>query len=317
MKLYIGNTDPAWYRFLSDHEHTSEVNFWRPHGRHAAFRAIAPGELFFFRLRQPYSKIVGFGTLAHHTMLPLLMAWETFGQANGCETLSDLIKLIAQHRGQPADRRIALGWEIGCTVLTDIHYYPESDWLDFPFRPGLVQGKSLDVSSVDGARVWDHMRAYLGKEHLIAEAMALTQNPFLLVKEEQAIYTTGPMKQRLGQGAFRVMVLDAYHRRCAVTGERTLPVVEAAHIQQYVSPESNHVQNGLALREDVHTLFDQGYVAVDEDYRFVVSPQLREVYENGREYYRFHGNRLTLPDSMHLAPSKDAIRWHLDNVFVG
>jgi putative restriction endonuclease len=317
MKIFIANTDPEWYHFLAQHNETGEVNFWRPRGRHQAFRAITPGELFFFRLRSPFNQIVGFGALAHHTVLPLLMAWKIFGQANGCATLPEFIELIAKHRGERVDRRIALAWEIGCTILTDVHYYPESDWLDFAFRPGLVQGKSLDVSSEDGSRVWNHMQAHFEKQQLLSATASLLKNPFSLVKENQAVYTTVPVKQRRGQGAFRVMVLDAYHRRCSVTGERTLPVVEAAHIQQYVSSQSNHVQNGLALREDVHTLFDEGYVAVDEDYRFLVSPKLREDYENGREYYRFHGKPLLLPDSSQLAPSKEAIRWHLENVYVG
>jgi putative restriction endonuclease len=145
----------------------------------------------------------------------------------------------------------------------------------------------------------------------------LAQDRFSLVKESAATYTTAPVKERWGQGAFRVMVLDAYNRRCCVTGERTLPVVEAAHIQKYVSPKSNHVQNGLALREDVHTLFDEGYVAVDENYRFVVSPRLREDFENGREYQRFHGRSIVLPDSPQLAPSKEAIRWHLEKLYIG
>ncbi len=35
---------------------------------------------------------------------------------------------------------------------------------------------------------------------------------------------------RFGQGAFRVLVTDAYASRCAMTGERTLPALEAAHI---------------------------------------------------------------------------------------
>jgi hypothetical protein len=38
---------------------------------------------------------------------------------------------------------------------------------------------------------------------------------------------------RLGQGAFRVAVTDAYGRSCAVTREHSLPVLEAAHIQPY------------------------------------------------------------------------------------
>jgi putative restriction endonuclease len=39
------------------------------------------------------------------------------------------------------------------------------------------------------------------------------------------------VQPRLGQGAFRLLVTDAYQRRCAVTGERTLPVLDAAHIR--------------------------------------------------------------------------------------
>ncbi len=38
---------------------------------------------------------------------------------------------------------------------------------------------------------------------------------------------------RLGQGIFRVQVLDAYGRACAVTGEHSLPVLDAAHIRPY------------------------------------------------------------------------------------
>jgi putative restriction endonuclease len=317
VRIFIGNTDPAWYRFLAQQEETAEVNFWRPRGGNKAFRAIAPGEPFFFRLGKPFNKIVGFGIFTHHSVLPLLMAWEAFGQANGCATLPELIELIAKHRKEKPDPRIALSWQIGCTILTNIHYYPESEWLDSYLAPGIMQGKALDVSSEEGAQIWDHMQTYLQKQQLIDEAQTVIQSSFSLVKESRATYTTVPVKERRGQGAFRVMVLDAYNRRCCVTGERTLPVIEAAHIQQYVSAQSNHVQNGLALREDVHTLFDEGYVTVDEDYRFVVSSRLREDYENGREYYRFHGNSILLPTSPQLSPNKEAIRWHQENVYIG
>jgi hypothetical protein len=35
------------------------------------------------------------------------------------------------------------------------------------------------------------------------------------------------IRPRLGQGAFRVEVTDAYTRRCAITGEKTLSTLEA------------------------------------------------------------------------------------------
>src|SRR5439155_20844510 len=36
---------------------------------------------------------------------------------------------------------------------------------------------------------------------------------------------------RLGQGTFRILVTDRYQRRCAITQEKVLPVLEAAHIK--------------------------------------------------------------------------------------
>jgi predicted restriction endonuclease len=65
-----------------------------------------------------------------------------------------------------------------------------------------------------------------------------------------------------------VAASDAYGRRCAVTCERSLPTLDAAHIQPYRGPRSNHLQNGLVLRADIHRLFDSGYVTVTPEYRF-------------------------------------------------
>lgn len=63
---------------------------------------------------------------------------------------------------------------------------------------------------------------------------------------------------RLGQGTFRIVVTDAYERQCAVTGERTLPVLEAAHVRPYGRSGPHDPRNGLLLRSDLHTLFDRG-----------------------------------------------------------
>ena len=38
-------------------------------------------------------------------------------------------------------------------------------------------------------------------------------------------YALSMSKHRLGQGAFRVSVSDAYKCSCAITGEKTLPVL--------------------------------------------------------------------------------------------
>lgn len=77
---------------------------------------------------------------------------------------------------------------------------------------------------------------------------------------------------KLGQGLFRLLVTDLYDRRCAISGERTLPVLDAAHIRPYALVQRHEVSNGLLLRSDLHRLFDEGYVTVDPtDRRVVVS----------------------------------------------
>ena len=78
----------------------------------------------------------------------------------------------------------------------------------------------------------------------------------------------GLQPRRLGQGAFRKLILDAYGRRCAVSGEHAVPVIQASHIKPFADVEQHEITNGLALRSDIHILFDQGYVSVTPDYQF-------------------------------------------------
>ena len=123
---------------------------------------------------------------------------------------------------------------------------------------------------------------------------------------------------RLGQGAFRVLVTDAYLRRCAVTGEKTLPVLEAAHIKPYALEGPHSVKNGILLRSDLHKLFDLGYVTVTPALRLEVSPRLKAEWENGREYYAYHGRELTCrPADVSNFPSREFLQWHNENRFNG
>lgn len=113
-----------------------------------------------------------------------------------------------------------------------------------------------------------------------------------------------------------MQVLDAYGRACAVTEEHSLPVLEAAHIRPYAQRGAHEIANGLALRSDIHRLFDRGYVTIDERDRFVVGRRLKDDYENGR-YYSLQGHALHLPPNPAARPSPDGLAWHREHVFVG
>ena len=115
-----------------------------------------------------------------------------------------------------------------------------------------------------------------------------------------------------------MLVTDAYRRRCAVTLERTLPVLQAAHIRPYSELGPHAIENGLLLRSDLHTLFDRGYFTVTPDLRVEVSGRLKEEFENGREYYRHHGERLAIvPGAPHERPAAEFLRWHNEHRYLG
>ena len=123
--------------------------------------------------------------------------------------------------------------------------------------------------------------------------------------------------RRQGQRAFRKKLLDSYEGKCAVTECALGWVLEAAHIRPYASGGEHAVTNGLSLRSDLHRLFDSGYVAIDEDHRFVVGRRLKDDFENGRTYYALHGGRLALPDIEALRPSSVALAYHREHTFLG
>jgi putative restriction endonuclease len=111
-------------------------------------------------------------------------------------------------------------------------------------------------------------------------------------------------------------VIDAYERRCAVTGEKTLPVLEAAHIKPYSLNGPHRLNNGILLRSDLHKLFDLGYVTVTPQLRLEVSPKLKADWQNGREYYAHHGAPLRFrPSDLSSQPNPEFLRWHNESRF--
>ena len=70
------------------------------------------------------------------------------------------------------------------------------------------------------------------------------------------------------------------------------------------------------MRSDLHKLFDLGYMTVDPEKKtIVVSPRIREEYENGREYYALHGRPLAQPQNILAIPSIENLRYHAEEVF--
>ena len=158
-------------------------------------------------------------------------------------------------------------------------------------------------------------------EKLIEKYLSI-QNPEYetqFLQEPEPLYGQSILRKvRLGQGAFRVLVTDAYTRRCSISGEKTLPVLEAAHIKPYALAGPHTISNGLLLRSDVHKLFDTGYLTITNNFKVEVSKRIKEEFENGKEYYQFHGKELLyLPIKEKERPRGEFIQWHNENIYKG
>lgn len=308
MKFWVGVTDNDWFSFLSRLQ-PDEVNFWQPGGS-TVFRALTMGEPFLFKLRAPDNAIAGGSFFVKHSLIPVSLAWEAFGPKNGLadfDAFRDKI-LSLRHR----DARSETDPTIGCIILTQPFFFAREDWIPVPedWKPNIVQGKGYDVEDQIGAALW-----YQVQERLIRK-VTINKIEDTVAEESPRYGTEYITRPRLGQGAFRVLVTDAYDRRCTMTGERTLPVLESAHIKPYALSGPHNVNNGLLLRSDLHKLFDLGYVTVTSDFRIEVSKRIKEEYENGRDYYALQGRSLvSLPKDQSYRPSREYIDWHNEKIF--
>jgi putative restriction endonuclease len=52
--------------------------------------------------------------------------------------------------------------------------------------------------------------------------------------------------------------------------------------------------------------------------RVEVSRRIKEEFQNGKEYYRYHGNSIVnLPQRIRDKPDPKFVQWHNEHVFVG
>jgi putative restriction endonuclease len=216
---------------------------------------------------------------------------------------------VEKYRDLPSDPRA--DYQIGCIILEDPFFLPDDKWLPAPadFHPNIQVGKKYDLSRGIGLELWNSVNVARQVAAAVAERPSMVAGP--VYGAEQLV------KMRLHQGAFRIIVTDAYERRCAITGEKALPVLQAAHIRPVAKGGEHRADNGILLRSDVHTLFDRGYIGLSPDLKVMVSSRLKTDFDNGEPYYQFRGQQLRRPSREIDRPSRELVEWHCDTVFRG
>lgn len=103
--------------------------------------------------------------------------------------------MIAPLRNEPAN----VNAEIGCTVLTDVFYLPEENWIPIGdrFAKNIMVGRSYEAEADDGASILSELRTASGTRVMEARPAGEERygRPFL-------------QRARLGQGSFRTLIID-------------------------------------------------------------------------------------------------------------
>src|ERR1700704_5132187 len=122
MKFYLGVTDNVWFDYLGK-INPEDINFWQP-GGNSSFKVIPPGAPFLFKLKRPYNAIGGIGFFSSHSILPITIAWDIFGNRNGANTFDEFQGNIKRLRSR--DNPLNINPNIGCVVLTNPIFFKKA-----------------------------------------------------------------------------------------------------------------------------------------------------------------------------------------------
>lgn len=125
-------------------------------------------------------------------------------------------------------------------------------------------------------------------------------------------------EQRIRQNFFRRAVLSSYRQRCCMSGLADSRLLIASHIVPWSKDKENRLnpRNGLCLSALHDKAFDRGLIALDDDFRVMLSKDLAQNNESFVKQF-FHplaGRVITLPER--FVPDRVFLERHRQVVFV-
>ena len=298
-KFAIAPTDIDWFEYLKSNAVSDMLNFWTPTPWN--IKQLKEGDIFYFLLKSPIRKIGGYAKFMKYENLLAREAWDRYGRGNGVKNFNELVLRATKYATKNSQTFIPTdNPRIGCIILSNYYFFNEDEYFvpedkGWEFPSQIVK---LKYFSVYDDKIFPQIRNGNAKE------------TFSLVDEQNKKKHMVIRSDRKGQQKFRLEVLNAYKNKCSISGETCKDVIEAAHIQEYINVQSNHIQNGLPLRVDLHVLFDAGLITITTDYKVKVSSQLKS-----DEYKKFNDKKINLPEKADYYPSAEALNLHNKIVF--
>ena len=123
------------------------------------------------------------------------------------------------------------------------------------------------------------------------------------------------IRQRINQNFFRTTVLCAYLNQCCITGITHSALLEACHISSWAEDKDNRTnpQNGLCMNPLFHRAYDKYLMAVNPDFKIVISEQMMDGIndETFRNYlHNIHGREIKMPEK--FIPDKNLLAKHYE-----
>ncbi|MCP2155875.1 UNVERIFIED_ORG: putative restriction endonuclease [Rhizobium sp. SLBN-170] len=293
----IAPTDLGWFERLRTGPIPALVNFWTPTPWNV--RRLTANDRFYFLLKHPIRKVGGYGLFDRYIEMSAADAWKEFGIGNGVDSRDSLTAKLRAFAARRSVTATVPNPQIGCILLREPVFLNDREFVSpndvgHPFPNEVVKLKYFSDT--------DRLGATLG-------TASPASTPFALVTGSGTRKLVS-RKDRKGQAEFRKMILGNYTQRCCITGSEITELLEAAHIQSYVDERSDHPQNGICMRVDLHRLFDSGLITIDTSLRLRVSAKLAAT-----DYHKLDGHPIMLPTSPNVRPSIQALDYHRHEVF--
>jgi putative restriction endonuclease len=211
------------------------------------------------------------------------------------------------------------------------------------YRDILMTARNLSISEETLPDFLDDLHDSAGLEDLFGQEDLPSSNTVLLAGTDTEIQELGQVfalgeslteklverKIRLSQHRFALEVMDNCGRRCVFCGfePRSLPVrsglLRASHIKPWAAADHRErmdVRNGLAACPMHDAAFDQGYLAINGDYRIYEARVLQTSVVQDRGVNLYFGD--TLSSSLILPqyakrPADHYLAYHWQRIFKG
>lgn len=189
--------------------------------------------------------------------------------------------------------------------------------------------KGLSGASAADRQIWEEFHAdwdrlVIESERLRAKAQLQPDSTEEIDEPNEVFSGETEVKRavniRLAQRFFRRAVLASFETRCCVTEIQQPELLIASHIVPWRQSTEHRTnpKNGLCLSRLHDGAFDKGLIAVDPEYRLIISKELAEDFDNSVMktcFQAFEGKTISMPNRFRPDPHLLAI--HRETVFRG